>query len=115
MGAVALIVAISAAGNSALRGSPENLTWIPYFVLTAILVIFRHRFLRQIFFSLFSFLHLGFWAYCYGANGGLIDVYEREGIIWLIPMPLVLICVIQLAWQVSSLTALLYKVRGGPN
>ena len=47
LGATALLIAFNVAGYAALTGSPEVLTWVPYFTLAATMATFSNRRVRS--------------------------------------------------------------------
>ena len=97
-GATALLIAFNVAGHAALTGSPEVLTWLPYFTLAATMATLSNRSVRSFVLAVHSVLAISFWAYCYSINYS--QFFGVNAILWLLPLPAVLTCVLILTSQV---------------
>jgi hypothetical protein len=97
LGATALLIAFNVAGYAALTGSPEVLTWVPYFTLAATMATFSNRRVRSFILAVHSLLAISFWAYCYSVN--YPQFFGVDAVLWLLPLPALLTCVFILTSQ----------------
>jgi hypothetical protein len=97
-GATALLIAFNVTGHSALTGSPEVLTWLPYFTLAATMATLSNRSVRSFVLAVHSVLAISFWAYCYSVNYS--QFFGVNAVLWLLPLPAVLTCALILLSQV---------------
>jgi hypothetical protein len=90
-GTTALLIAFNVAGHAALTGSPEVLTWLPYFTLAATMAALSNESVRSVVLAVHSVLAISFWAYCYSVNYS--QFFGVNAVLWLLPLPAVLTCV----------------------
>jgi len=97
LGTTALLIAFNVAGHAALTGSPEVLTWAPYFTLAATIATFSNRSVQSFILAAHSLLAISFWAYCYSVN--YPKFFGIDAVLWLLPLPALLTCVFVLTSQ----------------